>query len=366
MKDLVCVIRADASTAIGIGHVVRCRTLAEAMAARGWRICFAVRETAALDATLRAIGDVVAIPTRVDALSEPGWLGDRLPDDVTVCITDSYAIDSVWHSSARTWASMILAIDDLAAAPQDVDLLVNQNLGRTVDDYVGLVPDEAELLIGPRYALLRPEFAAARGRLVPRTGQVRRALVFVSGSDVPNVTARAAAACVQAGLAADVVVGSASPHLASLRRWAKEQPLVTLHHDVAYMANLMRSADIAIGAGSSASWERCALGLPAVLVVLAENQVAISDALVASGCAVTLGWHDQVDVDAVVEAIAALQQAPDLVREMSDAASRVTDGLGVSRVVEAIETRVMERPATLQSQRVFADSTDSVTGGGSS
>lgn len=351
MTGRVCVIRADASAAIGTGHVVRCRTLAAALAARGWRICFAAREVAGLDATLREIGEVVTIPATLDPLDEPRWLAERVPNDVAACVTDSYAIGADWQASARAWARLIVAIDDIAEGPQDVDLLVNQNLGRSAAEYAGLVSVGVELLVGPRYALLRPEFAAAGRRLAPRTGQVHRALVFMGGSDAPDVTARAAVACVRAGLAADVVVGPAYPRLASLRRWAKEQPLITLHHDVAYMADLMIAADVAIGAGGSASWERCSLGLPSVLVVLAENQVAITDALVAGGCAISLGWHDQVDADAVLEVVTALRSRPDTVREMSAATRRVTDGGGTERVVDAIEACVAGRGIPAGGQR---------------
>jgi UDP-2,4-diacetamido-2,4,6-trideoxy-beta-L-altropyranose hydrolase len=341
MNERTCVFRADASEEVGTGHLVRCRTLASAMAARGWRIWFASQATAGYDASMRSIGEVLEIPKHLEPSSELGWIREHLPSDVTACVTDGYGIAAGWQQSARRWASIIVAIDDLAAAPQDVDILVNPNLGREPKEYVGLVPRTADLLVGPHFALVRPEFAAARNALGPRSGDVRRALVFLSGSDVPNITEVAANACVMANLEADVVLGAANPQVDSLVTWASKQPLVRLHSNVDYMADLMSSADIAIGAGGSASWERCVLGLPSVLVVLAENQARNVEALVASGSSISLGWHDRVDVPAILGAVETLKRSPALVREMSRAAFGVTDGLGVDRVAQTIDARVV-------------------------
>ena len=160
---------------------------------------------------------------------------------------------------------------------------------------------------------------------------------------MPNVTMRAARACDAAEVAADVVVGSAYPYLTSLRRWARRHPLITVHENVGHMEQLMARADIAIGAPGSATWERCSLGLPAIVVVLADNQARIAEAVVRAGCAVSAGWHHDVDVRDLVNMIQHLKQSPSRVRAMSAAAWQVTDGMGVYRVVDTIEVMCAAR-----------------------
>jgi UDP-2,4-diacetamido-2,4,6-trideoxy-beta-L-altropyranose hydrolase len=200
------------------------------------------------------------------------------------------------------------------------------------------------MLLGPRHALLRPEFADARRTLRERDGTVRRLLVFVSGADEADVTGRAAEAAATTGLPADVVIGSAYPSADRLRRWAAGHPGIRLHVNTPHMAELMAAADLAVGAPSSASWERCALGLPSILVVLADNQAEIGTLLDAAGAGISLGWHHEVTTDRIANAIRELASDATRVRAMSDAAAGVTDGLGATRVADALERLVAGRP----------------------
>ena len=109
------------------------------------------------------------------------------------------------------------------------------------------------------------------------------------------------------------------------------------------MADLMDEADLAIGAASSASWERCTLGLPALLVTLADNQVAAERLLVEAGAAVSIGWHHAVSAADIERAVRRLRADPVRVAAMSVAAAGVTDGRGTERVVAEIESMVATR-----------------------
>ncbi len=342
MTDQHALVRADASVEIGTGHVVRCRALADELVRRGWSVAFASRHPIdEVERSTRSDGFTsLRIPTDVAIDEEPEWLGSRLPSDRPMLVVDHYAIGSEWLDLARVWAGPIVAVDDLANRPLPVDLVLNQNLGVDAGTYAALVPDGARILVGPQFALVRPGFVAARERHRPRSGAIDRILVFLSGGDPSDVTRRAAVAADSVGVDVDVVVGTGYPGLAGLRTWVGGQPRVELHVATPAMAELMERADLAIGAPGSASWERCTVGLPSILVLLADNQAAPGRELSDLGAAVTLGWQDTIDAEMIRRAIEELRTAPERVRAMSDAACRITDGRGTERVAAEIESLI--------------------------
>jgi UDP-2,4-diacetamido-2,4,6-trideoxy-beta-L-altropyranose hydrolase len=339
------VFRADASARIGTGHVMRCATLGEELQSRGWAPILASRVLPlSLRRRLEASGmRVLDLPADVPLDREPSVIGEQLDPAETgpvLVITDHYDVGARWHLNA-TWATALAAIDDLANREQHVALLVNQNLGATRARYAGLVPPGANLLLGPRYALVRPEFAEARRASaavrVPRRDRSPRVLVIMGGADESDVTGRAAAAATSIGTTLDVVVGAAYPHAQRLRAWADGRRGVKVHVDTPDVAELMVQADVCIGAAGSATWERCTLGLPALLVTLAQNQVEVASLLTREGAAVSLGWHEDVTAMDVADALRSLLADPDQLRSMSRAAARITDGNGTRRVADAIE-----------------------------
>lgn len=341
------VIRADASADIGTGHVIRCRTLAEALIERGWRATLATRDLPgalapsveaagiavhALDPAAAVVDDAAAVAALAEGSAGP-----------SVVVVDHYGIDAAWLEAVRAATTILVAVDDLADRPQPVDLLVNQNLGIDPARYDDLVPAPGRVLLGPAYALVRRAFAERRAHARRRDGRIGRVLVFISGSDRDDVTARAVAALAQVDLPGDVVVGAAYPYLAELRRQVAATAGLRLHINVDDMAALMDRADLAIGAPSSASWERCTLGLPAILVVLADNQVAVDRGLVEAGAAVSAGWHAEVTSATIRDHVLALLADPARVAAMAAAAAAVTDGRGTERVATEIEAPVRAR-----------------------
>jgi UDP-2,4-diacetamido-2,4,6-trideoxy-beta-L-altropyranose hydrolase len=141
----------------------------------------------------------------------------------------------------------------------------------------------------------------------------------------------------------DVVVGSAYPFTDRLQARAGTWPEVRVHVNTSDMPALMASADLAIGAPSSASWERCTLALPSILVILAENQAEVAGLLHRAGAALTLGWHDTVTTEQMTEAVAELVADPPRLRAMGRAAAAITDGRGATRVADAIDALLAER-----------------------
>lgn len=350
---MTAVFRCDADPAIGAGHVVRCLAIATRLAALGWRCTFAVGPDT--QATVPALGragfPVVALPPEQDgelrALS-------AIPADLLVL--DHYGRDARFESACRSAFGRILALDDAPGRPHDCDLLLDATPGRTPADYAGLVPARAGLLCGPAFAALRPDFVRHRpAALARRTGRVDRVLVAIGGSDAGGATARAATAVRRAlpEVRIDVVTGGAAPALSEIRS-AVAAVGGTLHVDTDAMADLIATADLAIGAPGGSSWERCALGLPALLFTVADNQRANAAALAAAGAADDLGPPDGWSVDRLAERVA-LARDPQRLRGMSAAAAALTDGNGALRTAMALAGTVSAgyetvalRPATAE------------------
>src|SRR5690606_35975420 len=185
-------------------------------------------------------------------------------------IVDHYALDARWESQQKDFCGRLAVIDDLASRPHSCDLLLDQNLGRRMQDYSHLVADNCELLIGPDYALLRPEFISARKHSLERREKpvLRNLLISMGGVDKDNVTSHVLEALKPCLLPNDtrisVVMGANAPWAGLVQQQAAMMPWCTeVVFNVDNMAQRMAESDFAIGAAGSTSWERCCLGLPA-------------------------------------------------------------------------------------------------------
>lgn len=348
--------RADASLTIGTGHVMRCLTLARALHAQGAECCFVTRALPGhLAAQIEAAGFGVTLlpapagPAPDTPPAHAAWAGVDWTTDAAETraalenrpdwlVMDHYAFDARWQRAARPEGTKLMVIDDLADRPHDCDLLLDQNLGHAADDYDGLVPEHCICLTGPRHALLRPEFAQARASaLAERVGRgLRHLLITMGGVDPLDATSQVLRAVQGADLPEDlritVVMGSRAPALDNVRALACDMARPTeVVVDVADMAARMASADLAIGAAGSTTWERCALGLPTVIVQIAENQAGIARALSDAGAALDPGPLNAPEF--VQNLQAALAEAPSQLGIMSDRAADICDGDGAARVV---------------------------------
>ena len=276
-----------------------------------------------------------AAAQRLDAQRTLAVLGGRQPNWV---IVDHYRLDREWDAATRSGAARVAVIDDLANRPHDCDLLHDQTVGRDAAEYRPLVPEAAELLVGSHYALLRPEFEQARPQALERRGKggpVRRILVSLGLTDVGGMTPDALEQTLAGApdVAIDVVLGSAAPSLHKVKDLVAEHPRVALHVDSTQMASLMLSADLAIGAAGTSSWERCCLGLPTVTLVLAPNQGAIAEKLADAGA---VHRPDAPGADGVGDAVRRLLTDEAYRSAIADNALRVCDGGGTRRVAERL------------------------------
>lgn len=267
----------------------------------------------------------------------------RWPLGVDWLVVDHYRRDIALEGACRPWARRIFAIDDLADRAHDCDALLDQTLNRAAGAYAGNVPSRCRMLLGSEYALLRPQFAAQRGQALARRKTkmtVGRVLIAMGATDAVNATGAIVTMLQDAGmrLELDIVLSAAAPHLAGVRKnAAMMDPPARVHTDVKDMADLMMHADLSIGAAGTTSWERCCLGLPSVLIVTADNQRWIAEALHDAGAADVCGEWDSLDSACLTAAVRRLCADVTARSQMSARAAQVCDGRGAERVADYLE-----------------------------
>lgn len=359
-------IRVDATLEMGTGHAMRCLTLAAQLRLDGAAVRFVSRAMPEhLAAQARAQGcEVVLLPgdggaSRGEGLAHAHLLDTSQDADAAatsaalagtawdVLVVDHYALDERWESAMRARARRLLVIDDLADRRHDCDALLDQNFyHNAAQRYLGKVPQGCSLLLGTAFCVLRPEFGKLRAGLSPRSGRVQRVLVFFGGVDAANGTgqALAALACCGGQFAVDAVIGPQHPQRAQLEEFCARQGW-HCHVNSADMASLMARADMGIGAGGTATWERCALGLPALTLCVADNQRQ----LVADGAAAGVLYGPQLslgDAAGMLRHVQGLIENPSLRAHLSRQALALVDGHGARRVARAVAALSLElRPA---------------------
>ncbi len=373
------VFRVDASLQIGSGHVMRCLALATALSERGANCHFICREhpgnliepirRRGFQATALPPGDPQFTPTAGPGSPKHApWLGVDWSDDAEKTraalrsrtpqwlVVDHYALDQRWEHRLRPHCDKLMVIDDLADRVHDCDLLLDQNLGRTRADYSTFVPASCTVLAGSRYALLRPAFAALRGSSLARRDapRLRRVLVTMGGVDRENATGRVLNVLEHSKIPQDceitVILGGLAPHKDKILAQAETMHRsCTVHFDVRDMAETMSAADMVICAGGGTVWECCCLGLPAFMVLLADNQKVVINELVKREAALFLG--DISTLDSTLTAVLSRPDIQALLEQLSRKCSQLVDGAGVSRVLEmmlittptALEVRAAEK-----------------------
>lgn len=365
------VFRADASQQIGTGHIMRCLTLADSLSALGTECRFICREHPGnLIDFIRSkgywvhglpLGELQGASIRItneaegSELAHAAWLGTTQEQDVAECaailaelstdwlVVDHYALDARWEIGLKLHYHKLMVIDDLADRFHQGDLLLDQTFGRNSADYARWVPSTCTLLCGSQYALLRPEFAALRAYSLGRrkSAELKHLLITMGGIDRDNATGEVLSAIQVSDLPANchitVVMGASAPWLADIREQAERMRwTVEVRVNVSEMAQLMADSDLAIGAAGSTSWERCCLGLPTVLVVLAANQQQVARGLEEAGAAYVLNGTEML-MEHLPQAMGPLVSSSALRAAMSQAAQEIADGNGVAIVIKHLE-----------------------------
>lgn len=350
------IIRVDASVEIGTGHVMRCLTLAEELR-ESFEITFITANYIGHMANfIESKGFNVIKLNRVlkshklqGDLEHSHFLGVSQDEDakevcnileafnrIDLLIVDHYAIDYRWEYKFRNRVNKIFIIDDLADRNHECDILLDQNFYLNMEKrYTTLVNRDCKLLLGPQYALLREEFKDAKKKMKQRSGEVERIMIFFGGSDSTDETTktlRAIEKLRRKNFFVDVVVGASNPNIKKIQAIVKKNPYMTYHYQVKNMAELMLSADLAIGAGGSTTWERCCLQLPTIVINIASNQIEISQSVEATGSIINLGNYYDTSEEDILNTIEKLIKSPEKLRKISNNCEKINDEKGTERV----------------------------------
>lgn len=287
------IFRVDSSTLIGSGHLMRCLSLADRLHIHNVKIAFICR---ALEGNLISIiqgkgykvyklpkleecddsltGYAIGLGTTQEQDAED--TGNILRELMVDClIVDNYSIDIKWEMYIYPFVKKIMVIDDLANRYHFCDILLDCNFEVEKNNrYKDLVPNCCKQYLGLQYLCLREEFLDERLKARNRD-LVRRILVSFGGSDITNETMKVLKAIfmLEENLTVDVVVGKSNPFKTMIKEWCNFHNGYNYHEQIDYIAKLMYQADLAIGAGGTTTWERCYLGLPSIVIAIAENQI---------------------------------------------------------------------------------------------
>lgn len=364
-------MRADSGLEIGTGHVMRCLTLSHALRDSGAKPVFVTRaHRGHLIPTITARGFQVETlpPGDIGATYGPHpappehapWLEANWREDAAATravleaegadwlVMDHYALDKSWQEAALPPGVRLLVLDDLADRPHLADVLLDQNAGREASDYDGLVPQGCDLRIGPAFALLRPEFARLRPTSLARRESLKRPaelLITLGGIDKDNAMGRVLESldgmAIMEGMRISVVMGQSAPWLTEVQAHATRMSVPTeVAAGVPDMAERMTRADLCIGAAGSTAWERCALGLPTLQVVLASNQEQAARHMADQGVTLALPFPNALNFTSILEQGLVQLAHVDAYRAMSRRAAALTDGAGAAHLAN----RLLEIP----------------------
>jgi UDP-2,4-diacetamido-2,4,6-trideoxy-beta-L-altropyranose hydrolase len=354
-------IRADANVAMGTGHVMRCLALAQAWQDAGGSAAFAMSETT----------PAIAEKLRTESCecfslaASPGTLSDA--EETIACarglqskwvVVDGYQFGAEYQKSLKAAGLKVLFLDDYGHATHyAADFVLNQNMSASAALYSDRDAG-TQMLLGPKYALLRREFTKWRTWERAVTSECRKPLVMMGGSDPENLTARVidAVKCAKLeNLETTIVVGGSNPNFEKLERAASERDRsICVLKDVSNTAELMAAADVAVSAAGSTCWEICLMGLPALLVDVAENQTQVAAELERRGCAIHVGDRS-VTAEQLAEALMALARSEDQRRSLSRKSRELVDGKGAERVVTALrgDGRLRLRDANTEDRQML-------------
>ena len=339
----ILLLRADASPQIGTGHVMRCLALAQAWRERGGIPVFAAATLGSALAKRLAkeeleLVSLAASPGSAEDATQTAMLARAR--NACWAVVDGYQFNDAYQKVIKQSDLRLLFVDDNGHAKHYcADIILNQNFHATEALYANRAP-YTRLLVGVSYALLRREFWSCRDRPREFPGQSRRLLVTLGGSDPDNVTltvVKAVTMLALPDLKVRIVVGPANSNLASIREGIEgTNDSFELFTDVEDMHALMSWADASVNAGGTTCWELLAMGIPMVVIIVADNQRKIAESLAENGIACCVGWHGELTPTDLARKLGELLESSALRSQMISRGRRLVDGLGARRVVDQL------------------------------
>ena len=365
--------RADASIHIGSGHVMRCLVLAKILSNRGHKVTFATRPQKGdfVDYIQQQNIQIIELLRASESTSPQNendytawlkltWLEDandfiQKAGEVDLVIVDHYGINKEWEKHvSQSLNCKIFVIDDLVRE-HCANLILDQTFGRQEQEYI-TANKETRILTGSQYSLLAPQYSELRKQTEQKKSKSTdcKVLVTMGAIDTPNVTLKVLQALsIIENINVTVLLSPRAPHYESVSLFCTNIPSIT-HIDFSEdVATLMLEHDVAIGAPGSTSWERACLGLPSIIIPIADNQIDIAENIANAGAAIKLAIED-----IEVEFKNTFKLLIDKWLEYRVANLKITDGLGVYRIAYEIEQFSPENSSNIYASCRLADKND--------
>jgi len=341
------IIRADADSFMGTGHIMRCIALAQEWQNQGGKVIFLSNcknenlkqridnecfqfipidkshpDSCDLRQTRKALEEL----GKNNLLSEP-WI-----------VIDGYHFTPEYHKSLKDDGYKLLVIDDMAHLQHYyADVLLNQNIHASSLKYS--CDKDVVKLFGCKYVLLRKEYLEHKLHKQKITNKARRILVTMGGSDPYNVTLiiiKALNKLNESDLEVKIVVGPANLNIISLEKELYPSCFsYEIVSNVNNMTELMAWADLAVSSGGSTCWEMAFMGLPFITIVLADNQEGIAQSLHDLGVSFNLSWYDKLTLEKITRTLSNIMNNTNLRELYSVKGQQLVDGLGAKAVIGA-------------------------------
>ncbi|KAB2952944.1 UDP-2,4-diacetamido-2,4,6-trideoxy-beta-L-altropyranose hydrolase [Heliorestis acidaminivorans] len=361
-------IRVDASYEIGSGHVMRCVTLAKAFMLKGAKVLFICRNLQGnMNFYIREQGlevlelpqaslqiynnidvndsgihcEILSTTQEQDALQTCEIILNNISQvPIDLMIVDHYGLDGIWQKKIRCIAKKVMVIDDLANRKHNCNFLLDQNYYVDIHKrYVGLVDKDSFLMLGPQYALLREEFFEQRNAVSIDDIENKRILVFFGSSDPTNETYKVLSSIQSMNLndlAIDVIVGKININKNDIKTMADSMRNVNYYCQISNMNEVLSNADVAVCASGSFTWERYCLGIPGIIISVADNQKQLARDLTTLEIDTYLGHSNEVTTHLITVAIEEIISNPTSILKARNKAYSIVDGNGVNRVIDVI------------------------------
>ncbi|MDD5560622.1 MAG: UDP-2,4-diacetamido-2,4,6-trideoxy-beta-L-altropyranose hydrolase [Candidatus Omnitrophica bacterium] len=331
--------RVDAAPEIGSGHLIRCLALANILVERGLHVSFICRRlNKGFESLINKNGcDIFYIEDDSPQAIKKICTNNSGPSYLVI---DNYGLNIEWEKAIRPFVDKVMVIDDMGSREHICDFLLDQNLYKGLEDhYKSLVSGNCQMLLGPRFALLRKEFAIARQKTRVRSGLIKKILIFFGGSDMKNITKNILEGVFllkRQEIAVNLVIGVDNPNKTELQHLIKDKATVFCYHNVENIAELMLESDLFIGSAGIATWERCCLGLPSMVMTVTENQARIIEYLARNEILDYLGDAQDVTATDIRDRIDYFLSNSEILKRYSEASFKLVDGLGVQRCANAM------------------------------
>lgn len=342
-NETAVAFRVDGSADIGMGHVMRCLSLASQVHARVTsRIYFIMRDyDAAVDKVVEEGYTVLTLPPNITRVEEINQMGDMIErKSASVLVIDTPDADGDMVAPFRDRGLTVAVIDDLGGKKFGADLLVN---GSAVERFTQYPPGSADrLLIGPQYMIVKENFLLQSLREKHISKEIRSVLVTLGGADLRKTIFSVIEGIdgIEGRFDVIVVLGKAYIDTAGFESYLRgKKRRYTVLHNVSNMADLMHHADLTVASGGMTLYELVCTRTPGLVISMDEHQAEEARVFEGHRAVVNLGLWRNASSTVVAERVSKLINDYEMRVHLHDNCRNVMDGRGASRVMEELFRR---------------------------